>query len=96
MFPFLATLNLFKSVLILRSSFDVNFFIEITIRGYDLLSSRFNLRHRLEEIFRLEQFLKLLELADGYVVRDEDLKLFKNPRQNLLIFERERLDASDE
>mgnify|MGYP001819632232 FL=1 len=43
-----------------------------------------------------EQFLKLLELADGYVVRDEDLKLFKNPRQNLLIFERERLDASDE
>lgn len=42
------------------------------------------------------QFLKLLELADGYVVRDEDLKLFKNPRQNLIIFERERLDASDE
>ncbi len=42
------------------------------------------------------RFIDLLEQADGYVVREEDLKLFKNPRQNLIIFERERLDATDE
>jgi hypothetical protein len=40
-------------------------------------------------------FLKLLESADGYVARDEDLKFYKG-RQNIIVFQRERLDASGE
>lgn len=42
-----------------------------------------------------ETFLKLLESADGYIARDEDLKFYKG-RQNIIVFRRELFDASDE
>ena len=42
-----------------------------------------------------QTFLKLLESADGYVARADDLKFYKG-RQNILVFREERLDGAAE